>query len=101
MVFGNSRKSKITGVDIDNASFKLIDVLLIDGSEYNVISNSQSCNKDIYVLFEPTVCSIINCEIESNIFKVNRHANIYSLKFNDIHSNGVKCLGAAGEDANL
>lgn len=50
----------------------------------------------IYVLFEPTVCSIINCETESNIFKGNRHANIYSLKFNDIHSNGVKCLGGGG-----
>lgn len=48
MVFGINGNDKIVGVSkISNDSFKLLDILCVDGLEYNLISISHFCDKGI------------------------------------------------------
>lgn len=76
-------------------------VLFVDGLEYNLNSISKLCDKAISILLEPTIYSIVNRKIDTTVFTGKWHDNIYIINFNNVHSNGIKCSVAVGEDTDI
>lgn len=102
VIFCNNRKCKAVGVrNTGDDTLKLLDILLVDDLEYNFISISQQYDKGTSILFKPSLCSIINHDTGSTIFRENKHANVYIMNFNDLNPNGKNCLVEGGDDTNL
>jgi len=65
---------------------------LVDGLEHNLLSISQFCDNDYDVMFEKTICTVINKDNKSIVFKRKRIENVYKINFSELVDQKVICL---------
>ena len=65
---------------------------LVDGLEHNLLSISQFCDNCYDVMFEKTICTIINKDKNSIVFKGKRIENVYKINFSELVDQKVICL---------
>ena len=97
VTFGDNSKGKILGVGkVGKEPFPCIEnVLLVNGLKHNLLSISQLCDKGYKVVFQASSCSIeINGKI---LFVAKWNNNAYTLDFNDLLDQDIKCLSAINE----
>lgn len=77
---------------IGNDSSPLINnILLVHGLKPNLLSISQLCDNDYYMIFNQEVCKAITQQDESTFFIEKRMHNIYKAKLSDLQKQNVKC----------
>ena len=94
--FADGTKSR--SIDISNIgkndSDLIIDVMLVEGLTYNLLSISQFCDEDYRVMFEPFRC-VIKDSTSFKIFLITRrHDNTYVLYLDDLLNQNIKCLAS-------
>ena len=73
------------------------DVLLVDNLGYNLLSVSQLCDKELFVLFKKNECLILDSNFQT-VFKGKRFNDIYVVFLEKINSESFKCLKISDED---
>ncbi len=99
VTFGDNSKGKIIGIGKVgmNLSPCIENVLLVDGLKHNLISISQLCDKGYDVTFKEDFCLITNAKDNSVLFVASRHENVYTLDFDKLSQQNVKCLAALND----
>jgi len=83
--FGGNQSGKIIGTEtIGNSSISINNVWLVDGLEHNLLSISQFCDNGYDVMFEKTICTVINKNDKSIVFKGKRIENVYKINFSEL-----------------
>ncbi|KAL3529339.1 hypothetical protein ACH5RR_008661 [Cinchona calisaya] len=90
-------KSIGLGDEGKNCETLIKNVLLVDNLNYNLLSVSQLCDKNLYVLFTKHECLILDKEYVV-LFKDTRHNDVYVIYLYNIGSSYVKCLTASIDD---
>jgi len=91
--FGGNQSGKIIGIGtIGNSSISTYNVRLVDGLEQNLLSISHFCDNCYDVMFEKTICTIINKDKNSIVFKGKRIENVYKINFSELVDQKVICL---------
>ena len=87
--FGNNEKGKISskGNIFQFSKAYIEEVLFVEGLKHNLMSISQLCDKGYKVVFESTMCNVLNGD--QLIFSGKRHGNIYLVSLDDLNE---KCL---------
>jgi len=100
VTFGDNSKGKIIGIGNVGKSSSLIieNVLLVSNLKHNLLSISQLCDKGFKVIFESNYCMIKDTN-DKMLFIAYRVDNVYTIDFNDICSQDVKCLAAINESS--
>ena len=96
VTFGNNAKEHIIGVGTIHItpSTSIQNVLLVDGSKYNLFSISQFYDKRFEVTFKSLACIIPTLNSNGFIFIRHRHDNIYMIDLDDLHMKNDQCLVA-------
>ncbi|KAL3513312.1 hypothetical protein ACH5RR_026029 [Cinchona calisaya] len=99
VTFRDNMKAKSIGLgDVGKNGETLIkNVLLIDNLSYNLLTVSQLCDKNLYVIFTRRECLILNKNYVV-LFKDTRHNDVYVIHLDNISSSNVKCLTAFIDD---
>ena len=99
VTFGDDNKVKTVGVgDIGkNGQTFVHNILLVDNLSYNLLSVSQLCDRNLFVLFKSHEYLILDSKFNI-IFKEKRVNDIYVVILENIDSFIPKCLKTADED---
>jgi len=81
-----------TGKNIGNSSISINNVWFVDGLIHNLFSISQFCDSCYDVMFDKSICTIINKNNKSIVFKGKRKNNVYKINFSDLADHKVVCL---------
>ena len=72
-------------------------MLFVDGLKHNLLSINQLCDKGFKVIFESNYCMIKNAKNDKVLFIAYREENVYTIDFDDISSQDVKCFASLNE----
>ncbi|KAL3510114.1 hypothetical protein ACH5RR_029515 [Cinchona calisaya] len=99
VTFGDDNKAKSIGIgDVGKNGETLIkNVLLVDNLNYNLLSVSQLCDRNLYVFFTKHECLILD-KNHVVLFKGSRHNDVYVIHLDKISNSNVKCLTASIDD---
>jgi GAG-pre-integrase domain len=96
VTFGNNkRKSKIIGIGtIGVKNLTILNVYLVDGLNFNLLSISQLCDVEFYVKFDVEACYLINAKINEIVYKGSKIDDMYYLYLYHFKQ-GETCLSAS------
>ena len=99
VTFGDDNKAKTVGIgDVGKNDQTFIhNVLLVDNLSYNLLSLSQLCDRNLFVLFKKLECLIFDSKFNI-IFKGKRVNDVYVVYLENFDSSYLKCLKVANED---
>ena len=98
VTFGVNAKGKIIDIGIVGKESTFIDdVLLVEGLKHNLLSISQLCDKRNEVIFKSDCCIVKNICDNHILLVAYRTNNVYTLEFDDLSQQNVKCLSALNE----
>ena len=102
VTFGDNAKRKILGIGKVGKESTFIDnVLLVEGLNNNLLSISQLYDKGNKVIFKSDCCIVKNIYDNHILLVVYRANNVYTLEFDDLSQQDVKCLSALNETSLL
>ena len=93
MTFGDDMNVKTIGVGEIGKHYEIYihNVILVDNLGYNLLSVSQLCNRNLYVLFKKHECLVLDPNFNV-IFKRRRYNDIDVVVLEKIDSSSFKCL---------
>ena len=99
VAFGDDNKVKIIGIgDVgENGKTFVHSVLLVDSLNYNLLSISQLCYRNLLVLFKKYEHFVLDSKFNI-IFNGKRMNDIYIVILENIDSSCFKCLKVSNED---
>ena len=94
--FADRINSRIMGIGNigKNDSDLITDVMLVEGINHNLLSNSQFCDQGYRVVFEPSQRVIKDSITDKIILTARRRQNTYVLYLDDLLDQNVKCLAS-------
>ena len=102
VTFGsNLRKSKIVGIGkVGNENLTIKDVYLVEGLNFNLLSESQLCDAGYTVKFDFHTCQLLSTQSNQLIYEGIRDKGIYCLDINHF-DHGEVCFSAISEQTTL
>ena len=99
VTFGDDAKGKVIGIGQVGMipSPCINDVYLVNGLKHNLLSISQLCDNGHEVVFKEDMCIVKILKSNDNLFIAHRTNNVYTINFDDLHDQNVKCLSAFNE----
>ena len=99
VIFGDDVKVKTFGVEDvgKNSETFIYNVILIDNLDYNFLSVSQLCDKNLYVLFKKYECLVLDSNFNV-IFKEKSYNDIYIIFLEKIDSSSFKHFKILSDD---
>ena len=101
LTFGDNDRGNILGIgkiskDSINAS---VNVYLVDGLKYNLLSISQLCDKVNRVWFDESQCATENVKSDDIVLYGSKPNNVYAISLNHICPMHLSYLQATFEEA--
>ena len=73
-------------------------ILLVDNLSYNLLSISQSCDRNLFILFKKHECLILDSNFNIN-FKGKIFNDIFVVILKNINSSNFQCLKVSNENS--
>ena len=99
VAFGDDNKAKTVGIgDVGkNGQTFVHNVLLVDNLNYSLLSVSQLCDRNLFMLFKKYECLVLDSKFNI-IFKGKMINDIYVVILENVDSSSFKCLKVENED---
>jgi hypothetical protein len=103
VTFGDNKKGEVLGIGTigKSPSHYIKNVYLVKGLHHNLLSISQMCDKDNYVLFTSDSCTIAKKGNNETVLKGRRVNNVYKVSLNTLPRNSLSCLSAIQDSLTL
>ena len=81
VAFENGKSGTIVGIGNigESLSHSIDNVYLVDGLQHNLLSVSQLCDKDNFVVFSAKKCLVININTGDVVLRGKRDKNVYKV----------------------